>query len=139
MNNSISLRKRLGLELFRQKEQLIRQKHELHTLFWECTLRCNLACRHCGSDCKAISRQPDMPKEDFLKALDNITPQVDPHRVFIIFTGGEPLMRKDLEECGRACYRREYPWGLVTNGLLLSRQRLDRLLQAGLHLSLIHI
>ena len=46
MNNSISLRKRLGLELFRQKEQLIRQKHELHTLFWECTLRCNLACRH---------------------------------------------------------------------------------------------
>ena len=26
MNNSISLRKRLGLELFRQKEQLIRQK-----------------------------------------------------------------------------------------------------------------
>ena len=42
-------------------------------------------------------------------------------------------MRKDLEECGRACYRREYPWGLVTNGLLLSRQRLDRLLQAGLH------
>ena len=92
MNNSISLRKRLGLELFRQKEQLIRQKHELHTLFWECTLRCNLACRHCGSDCKAISGQPDMPKEDFLKALDNITPQVDPHRVFIIFTGGEPLM-----------------------------------------------
>ena len=76
---------------------------------------------------------PSMPKEDFLKALDNITPQVDPHRVFIIFTGGEPLMRKDLEECGRACYRREYPWGLVTNGLLLSRQRLDRLLQAGLH------
>ena len=33
MNNSISLQKRLGLELFRQKEQLIRQKHELHTLF----------------------------------------------------------------------------------------------------------
>ena len=96
MNNSISLRKRLGLELFRQKEQLIRQKHELHTLFWECTLRCNLACRHCGSDCKAISGQPDMPKEDFLKALDNITPQVDPHRVFIIFTGGEPLMQRSV-------------------------------------------
>ena len=31
MNNSISLRKRLGLELFRQKEQLIRQKHELYS------------------------------------------------------------------------------------------------------------
>ncbi len=128
MNNSISLRKRLGLELFRQKEQLIRQKHELHTLFLECTLRCNLACRHCGSDCKAISGNPICQKRRLLKGFgQHYSTQVDPHRVFIIFTGGEPLMRKDLEECGRACYRREYPWGLVTNGLLLSRQRLDRL------------
>ena len=30
-------------------------------------------------------------------------------------------MRKDLEECGRACYRREYPWGLVTNGLAICK------------------
>ena len=74
-----------------------------------------------------------MPKEDFLRVIDSITPHVDTHRVFIIFTGGEPLMRKDLEICGRELYRREYPWGIVTNGLHLSRQRLDSLLQAGMH------
>lgn len=133
MNKRISLRKRLGLELFHQQELLVRQKHELRTLFWECTLRCNVACRHCGSDCRVACHQPDMPQADFLQALDKITPQVDPHRVFIIFTGGEPLMRKDLEQCGLACYQRGYPWGIVTNGLLLSRSRLDALLQSGMH------
>ena len=34
MNNSISLRKRLGLELFRQKEQLIRHIYELAVHTW---------------------------------------------------------------------------------------------------------
>ena len=133
MSNKPGLRQRLGLESFRAKRQQQKESHELRTLFWECTLRCNVACRHCGSDCRACVEQADMPKENFLRVIDSITPHVDTHRVFIIFTGGEPLMRKDLEICGRELYRREYPWGIVTNGLHLSRQRLDSLLQAGMH------
>lgn len=133
MKNKPGIRQRLGLELFRAKRQQQKAVHELRTLFWECTLRCNVACRHCGSDCRAITGQTDMPKEDFLRVIDSITPHVDPHKVFIILTGGEPLTRKDLELCGRELYRREYPWGIVTNGLFLSRQRLDSLLQAGMH------
>ena len=133
MNKGLGLRKRIGLELFRQEQLQYRKTHELRTLFWECTLRCNVACRHCGSDCRTVSDQMDMPQEDFLKVIDSITPHVDPHRVFVIFTGGEPLMRKDLEICGLELYRREYPWGIVTNGLHLNRQRLDSLLKAGMH------
>lgn len=133
MNKGLGLRKRIGLELFRQEQLRVRKIHELRTLFWECTLRCNVACRHCGSDCRAVSTQKDMPLEDFLKAIDSITPHVNPHRVFVIFTGGEPLMRKDLEVCGLELYRREYPWGIVTNGLQLNRQRLDSLLRSGMH------
>lgn len=51
----------------------------------------------------------------------------------IIFTGGEALLRRDLEECGRELYRRGYPRGLVSNGMALSRSRLESLLAAGLH------
>jgi radical SAM enzyme (rSAM/lipoprotein system) len=51
----------------------------------------------------------------------------------IIFTGGEALVRNDLEACGLELYRRGFPWGLVSNGMLLNRQRLDSLLAAGLH------
>ena len=133
MSNRLGTRQRLGLELFRLEQQRRIRQHELHTLFWECTLRCNVACRHCGSDCRAISNQADMPREDFFKVVDSITPYVNPHKVFVIFTGGEPLMRTDLETCGRELYRREYPWGIVTNGLFLTRERLDSLLQSGMH------
>ncbi|MFQ6927598.1 MAG: TIGR04133 family radical SAM/SPASM protein [Parabacteroides merdae] len=105
----------------------------MRTLFWECTPRCNASCLHCGSDCHVSSAHPDMPVEDFLKVIDEITPHVDPHKVMITFTGGEALVRKDIEACGRELNKREYPWGIVSNGLLLNRTRLDSLLAAGMH------
>ena len=116
MNKRPGLRKRLALELFRSIRKNRAKIHELRTLFWECTLRCNASCLHCGSDCHVSSEHPDMPVEDFLKVIDEITPHVDPHKVMITFTGGEALVRKDIEECGRELNRREYPWGIVSNG-----------------------
>lgn len=129
----MGLKQKLALELFRQVRHNNAQLHPLRTLFWECTLRCNMNCRHCGSDCKVSSITPDMPAADFFKAIDDITPHVDPHKTFIIFTGGEALLRKDLEEVGLELYRRGFPWGLVTNGYLLDEARLDSLQRAGLH------
>ncbi|MDR1938100.1 MAG: TIGR04133 family radical SAM/SPASM protein [Tannerellaceae bacterium] len=133
MNKSITLKKRLALEIFRSIRKNRTRLHELRVLFWETTLRCNLSCRHCGSDCRVMADQPDMPVEDFLKVIDSITPHVEPNKVLVIFTGGEALVRRDVEACGLALYRRGFPWGIVSNGLLLTRQRLDSLLAAGLH------
>ena len=127
----ISIRKRLGLELARK----IRKDTDpvLRTLFWECTLRCNAACRHCGSDCKATANSKDMPAEDFLKVIDSLTPHVDTHKTFIIFTGGEALVRPDIDHVGTELNKREYPWGIVSNGYLLNEERLKRLKAAGMH------
>ena len=133
MDKRPNIKKRIALELFRSIKKNRAKLHELRTLFWECTLRCNASCLHCGSDCHVSSEHPDMPVEDFLKVIDEITPHVDPHKVMITFTGGEALVRKDIEECGRELNRREYPWGIVSNGLLLNRARLDSLLAAGMH------
>ena len=130
----LSLRKRLGLELYRRLHREAVERHELRTLFWECTLRCNLRCGHCGSDCTASPDSQDMPAEDFFRVLDRqITHRVDPHRVMVVLSGGEVLVRSDLERIGRALYDREYPWGMVTNGMALTPQRFDGLLGAGLH------
>lgn len=80
------------------------------------------------------SVQPDMPASDFFRTLDTqITPHVDTHRVLVILSGGEVLVRPDLDRIGLELYRREYPWGMVTNGLALDEKRFDRLLRAGLH------
>ncbi len=134
MGKRIGLRKRMGLELYSRLLARQAESHELHTLFWECTLRCNLACRHCGSDCRTEALQPDMPAADFFRVLDTqITPHVDPHRLLVILSGGEVLMRRDLEQIGRELYRREYPWGLVSNGMALDYRRFESLLRAGLH------
>ena len=129
----LGLRKKLALKLFADLYESTVAEHRLRTLFWEMTLRCNLRCRHCGSDCRADATAADMPLADFLKVLDEqITPHVDPSSVLIIFSGGEVLVRKDLEEAGRAVTERGYGWGMVTNGVLLTPERLDALIEAGL-------
>lgn len=74
-----------------------------------------------------------MPLADFLRVLDEqVTPHVDPPHVLIIFSGGEVLVREDLELAGREVMRRGYPWGMVTNGLALTPERFRRLREAGL-------
>ena len=129
----LTIRRKMALEIARYLEKQQIKEHPLRQLFWECTLRCNPNCRHCGSDCKKTADTKDMPLEDFLRVLDSVAKKTDPHRVMIVVTGGEPLMRKDLEECGREIYRRGFPWGMVTNGLFMTRERLDALMASGLH------
>lgn len=128
----MDLRKKVALELYQQHRKVQTRLHELTYLFWECTLRCNFNCVHCGSDCTKESLVSDMPKEDFLKVLSDIRPHVNPHKTMIVLTGGEPLVRRDLEECGKAMYDMGYPWGFVTNGYGLTQKRLDTLLHSGL-------
>ena len=129
----MKLRLKIALWLERWRRQNLKELHPLRQLFWESTLRCNVHCLHCGSDCVSSIETPDMPAEDFLKVIDTeVTPHVDPHRVMIIISGGEPLMRKDLADVGRALLKREYPWGMVTNGLALTEKKFKELRQAGL-------
>ena len=129
----LGLRKRLALNIFSDLYSSAVAEHRLDTLFWECTLRCNLSCRHCGSDCRVDPGVQDMPIEDFLKVLDEeVTPHVDPAQVLIIFSGGEVLVRPDLERAGAEVTRRGYAWGMVTNGLGLTESRFRSLLDAGL-------
>ena len=44
----------------------------LQQVFWECTLRCNLNCRHCGSDCRKVDMPQDMPFADFAQVLNKL-------------------------------------------------------------------
>lgn len=132
MDSKLTIRKKIALELFRKFRKNAKALHRLDYIFWECTLRCNLDCLHCGSDCKKESMVEDMPVADFIKAIDDIKSIVNPNKTMIVFTGGEPLVRNDLEVCGRQLYKRGFPWGIVSNGLHLTQNRLQSLLQAGL-------
>ena len=73
-----------------------------------------------------------MPFEDFARVLDSVAAATDPHGVMVNITGGEPLMRADLADCGRKIYEKGFPWGMVTNGYALTKERYDSLLRCGL-------
>ena len=115
--------------LFRANETKV---HELNYLFWECTTRCNLHCRHCGSDCMAASLDKDMPLEDFLKAFDTIPRKERPREFTVVLTGGEPLLRPDIAEIGKALRRRHVGWSMVSNGYFYDEAMHAKLMGAGL-------
>ena len=127
--------------LFRRFRNLETKVHELNYLFWECTQRCNLSCRHYGSDCFASAKDQDMPLEDFLKALDTIP---NPHlsgqqkkkkagqNLIVVLTGGEPLLRPDIEQIGQEIKKRGYWWSMVSNGFFYTEEMHKKLIRAGL-------
>lgn len=123
----ISSLKRYAFRKFKTAEAGI---HELNYLFWECTTRCNLNCIHCGSDCSKDSAYSDMPADDFFRAIDTI--KDIPQNFTVVFTGGEPLLRNDLEFCGKELRKRGFKWSMVTNGHLYDEQRHNSLLNAGI-------
>lgn len=131
--SDIPFKKSLELELFRHYKSAEARKHQLSYLFWECTLRCTMSCLHCGSECQTRSGVPDMPYKDFLKIADSVAGVYNPNEVFVCFTGGEPLLRDDIEKCGLELFKRGFPWGIVTNALLLTEDRFDSLANSGMH------
>ena len=128
----IPLRKRIALNLYANYKRNEARIHQLNYIFWECTLRCNLNCQHCGSDCSKEAGVKDMPLKDFLQALDQLKGIVNPNKTIIVLTGGEVLMRNDLEQVGMSLYERGFPWGMVTNGMLLTKKKLESLINCGL-------
>lgn len=128
----IPFKKRLALKLHQKYVSNEKKIHNLNYIMWECTLRCNLNCVHCGSDCKKDALVEDMPLNDFLSALDEVRPIIDPHKTMIVLTGGEAILRKDIVDIGRTLYEREFPWGVVSNGYALDQKKLTELMSVGM-------
>ena len=132
MDSRLGLAKRLLLESGRAAFRTQVLEHRLSQLFWECTLRCNLNCRHCGSDCRKTAGLEDPPMSDLLGVLDSSPAGFDRGNCVVITTGGEPLVRKDIIEVGAQIRQRGYLWGMVTNGMLLTQDKVRELVDTGL-------
>ncbi len=83
---------------------------------WEITRRCNLKCPYCES---ATGAPPDLPSSDVKKIAGILT---GAKTRFVHFTGGEPLVREDLEDILAACKNAGMITSLATNGILLSER-----------------
>ncbi len=112
-------------------KKLETREHRLLYLFFEITRRCNLACRHCGSDCATTAGLPEMSTDSWLSVVDYLETHFK-YKPFIVITGGEPTVRKDLFTIGKRLRERGFSWGMVTNGFLLNEAVISGLKEAGI-------
>ena len=130
--NLIKTKKKFQNWAWRQGIKFNTKVHDLTYFFWETTLRCNLNCRHCGSDCARDMKFEDLPAEKVLKVFRDIAKSYDPKEIMVAVTGGEPLVREDLFEVLREVSQLGFDWGMVTNGMLVNEKIVDKCAASGM-------
>jgi len=95
---------------------------------WELTRACNLRCPHCYSSA-TVEPAPALTTARCLELVDELAAL---GTEVIGFTGGEPLLRSDLETIARRAKRRGIASSVTTNGTLLDAKRAASLKRAGL-------
>ena len=88
--------------------------------------RCNLACSYCN---EFDSRSSPVPLELMLRRIDRLA---ELGTTVITISGGEPLLHPELDRMIRQIRRRGSIATLITNGYLLTPDRIHRLNRAGL-------
>jgi len=93
---------------------------------YNCTWRCNLACRHCyaGAGCGG----DELTSEQARRLLDDLAGLGTP---VVLFSGGEPLLREDLPELAAAAVRAGMRAVISTNGTLITEALARRLAEVG--------
>jgi MoaA/NifB/PqqE/SkfB family radical SAM enzyme len=88
--------------------------------------RCNLSCTYCNEFddfSQPVATEEMLRRIDALAALGT---------TIITISGGEPLLHPELDSIVRHIRRRRMLAGLITNGYLLTPERIERLNRAGL-------
>lgn len=94
-------------------------KHAIFSFELELTARCNLACRHCYINLPAGDREAQS-RELTAGEIDGIADQaVELGAVWVLLTGGEPLLREDFTEIYMNLKRKGLLVSVFTNATLL--------------------
>ncbi len=105
--------------------------YQPYSISWNLTQRCNLRCAHCYlSAFAAADASQELTTEECRRVMDDIA-QVNPN-VFLILSGGEPLLRKDLFELAAYAAEKGFTVVLGTNGVLLRERQARLMRQSGI-------
>jgi AdoMet-dependent heme synthase len=89
-----------------------------YSVSWNLTRRCNLECAHCYLSASASAdTRGELTTAECRRVLDEIA-TVNPN-VFLILTGGEPFLRRDLFEIAGYAAEKRFTTVFGTNGVLL--------------------
>lgn len=106
--------------------------NDLRLLAINLTRRCNLACQHCYLDAKSLEEGSDdeLTTQEVCDLLDRIA--VRSQETMVVLTGGEPLLRADIETIVHRGTANKLFVVVGTNGILLTERRVRSLKAAGL-------
>ena len=116
----------------------------LRVLAWEVTRRCPMACHHCRGASRNDPYAGELSTEECLRVIGSLealksTASMAPHAhahgaggPLIIFTGGEPMYREDLETLVHAASEKGFPCVLAPCGRFATEERLAALKAAGI-------
>jgi radical SAM protein with 4Fe4S-binding SPASM domain len=127
-------RKVKALENFIERKERLKLTTPLRYLFWEATLRCNLSCLHCGSDCVRdnASAANEIGSDLIKRELRSIADHYPPRECTFAIIGGEPLLRPEILDVGAYAADLGFNWGITTNGMLMDRAMITCLKKANL-------
>ncbi len=101
-------------------------------VYWETTLACGLACRHCRATAQSERNPLELTTDEGYRLLDEITTFGRPYP-HVVFTGGDPLNRPDLHDLVRAATERGIGASLAPAATdLLTREVMTSLREAGI-------
>jgi radical SAM protein with 4Fe4S-binding SPASM domain len=105
--------------------------YRAYSISWNLTQRCNLHCAHCYMSASAdATTAGELSTVECRRVMDEIA-QVNPE-VFLILTGGEPLIRKDIFDLASYASDKGFTVVLGTNGVMLRQQEARRMRQSGI-------
>jgi radical SAM protein len=97
---------------------------------WEVTQSCDLACKHCRAAAQPIAHPDELTHAEGKALIDQIA---DMHIPIFVFTGGDPLKRKDVFELIRYAAGKGVQVALTPSATpLLTREAIFQLKEAGL-------
>jgi MoaA/NifB/PqqE/SkfB family radical SAM enzyme len=94
------------------------------------TSKCQCDCVHCSYDLFKNTERPSLTTEE-LKSVTDQALALGAN--LIIYVGGEPLLNPDLYDLIRHVDKDQAIVSIFTNGLLLTRENCEKLVEAGLH------
>src|SRR5262245_21472862 len=105
--------------------------HQVYSVSWNLTQQCNLHCAHCYMSAFAgADTSGELSTDECRKVIDDIA--VANPNVFLILTGGEPLLRKDLFDLAACSADKGFTVVLGTNGVLLREPQARQMRHSGI-------
>ncbi len=104
-------------------------KDKKPVVVWNMGRRCNLRCVHCYAQSRDIEYKNELTTQQGKDLIDNLAKFGAP---VILFSGGEPIMRKDLPELAQYARQKGMRAVISTNGTLIDKKMAKVLKDIGL-------